>query len=128
KAKSRSRSARSWRWWARCTSWRPAQQSRQVLSHWRTLPIRVRGCGNWLRTVLRAALIFVVVSGALVAGREAFAYAATAPGFVAKSLIFEPTPHVSDDDLRKLLGIAPGTTIWSIDLEDVRTRVRSHPW
>ena len=90
------------------------------------------GCRNgpgprpagWLRLGIAGGLSY----GALVGVQHAYDYATTSPRFEARALVFEPTPHVSDAELRGLMGITPGTNILSLEVdglagEDLRASV-----
>ena len=64
----------------------------------------------------------------LVAASEGYDYATTSPRFEVRALLFEPTPHVSDEHLRELMKLTPGTNILSLDPDEVATRVAADPW
>jgi cell division protein FtsQ len=65
---------------------------------------------------------------ALVGAREAHDYATTSPRFEVRSLIYEPTPHVSDERLRRLMALEPGTNILALDLDELAARIVRAPW
>jgi len=65
---------------------------------------------------------------ALVGAREAHDYATTSPRFEVRSLIYEPTAHVSDGRLRELMALRPGTNILALDLDELAERVARDPW
>src|SRR5690606_25019257 len=60
--------------------------------------------------------------------REIYEYATTSPRFEVRHLIYEPTPHVGDDQLRELLAIEPGTNILACELPELSERIAAHPW
>ncbi|MBV1856886.1 MAG: FtsQ-type POTRA domain-containing protein [Nannocystaceae bacterium] len=87
---------------------------------------------KWARTTARWSLRLGVAGGlsygALLGVQEAYDYATTSPRFEARALLFEPTPHVSDADLRALMGITPGTNILSLEVSGLAAAVSEHPW
>lgn len=87
---------------------------------------------EWPRRVGVAALKLgsvVAVAWALLAGgREVYEYATTSPRFEVQHFIYEPTPHVDDEQLRELLAIEPGTNILACDLPALSERIAAHPW
>ncbi len=89
------------------------------------VPSWVRTCGRWgLRLGVAAGLSY----GVLVGASQAYDYATTSPRFEARALVFEPTPHVSDAELRALMGITPGTNILSLEVDGLAEKVTEHPW
>ncbi len=66
--------------------------------------------------------------GALVGVSEAYEFATTSPRFEARALVFEATPHVSDAELRVLMGISPGTNILSLEVDGLAAKISEHPW
>lgn len=86
----------------------------------------------WLRRLVRVGLRLgitgTVAWALLVAASEGYDYATTSPRFEVRALLFEPTPHVTDEQLRELMQLTPGTNILSLDPEDVAARVAADPW
>ena len=80
------------------------------------------------RWCLRLGVVTSLVYGGLAAVRSVQAYATTSPRFEVRSLIYEPSPHISDDKLRQRLELAPGTNILSLDLDTLGERVAADPW
>ncbi|TPV94933.1 MAG: FtsQ-type POTRA domain-containing protein [Myxococcales bacterium FL481] len=80
------------------------------------------------RFLLRVGAVTGLVYGGLAGVRSMQAYATTSPRFEVRALIYEPTPHVSDDRLRELLALPPGTNCLSLDLTELGARVAAHPW
>ena len=87
---------------------------------------------KWARTTTRWALRLGIAGGlsygALVGVQHAYDYATTSPRFEARALVFEPTPHVSDAELRALMGITPGTNILSLEVDGLAGKISEHPW
>lgn len=76
----------------------------------------------------RFATVATVVWGLLVGAQQVYAYATTSPRFEVRALIFEPTPHVSDDRVRNLMGLRPGTNILALDLEGLASKIAEDAW
>ena len=89
------------------------------------LPGWVRKTARW---GLRLGIAGGVSYGALLGVQHAYDYATTSPRFEARALVFEPTPHVSDAELRALMGITPGTNILSLEVDGLAEKVSEHPW
>jgi|GEM_PF-1932050 len=87
---------------------------------------------RWARPVARWTLRLGIAGGlsygALLGVQEAYDYATTSPRFEARALVFEPTPHVSDAELRALMGITPGTNILSLEVDGLAAKISEHPW
>ena len=66
--------------------------------------------------------------GLLIVSREVYEYATTSPRFEVQHLIYEPSEHVGDENLRELLAIAPGTNILACDLAGLSEAIVEHPW
>lgn len=80
------------------------------------------------RFAVRIAVMGTLAWGLLVGVREGYDYATTSPRFEVRALTYEPTPHVDDDELRRLMALEPGTNILSLDLDAIAQRVAAHPW
>jgi cell division protein FtsQ len=87
---------------------------------------------EWPRRVGIAALklgsVVAVAWALLLGGREVYEYATTSPRFEVQHFIYEPTPHLDDDQLRELLAIEAGTNILACDLPALSERIAAHPW
>ena len=73
-------------------------------------------------------LMLAIGYGVLYGAQEAYDYATTSPRFELRSLIYEPTPHLADDELRQRLGLEPGTNILAVEPDELAERVAAHPW
>src|SRR5690606_14220348 len=75
-------------------------------------------------------LLFAVTLawGVLLAVQAGYNYVTTSARFEAKSLVFEPTPHVPVDRLQELLGLEPGTNILAVDTEALQAKIAAEPW
>ncbi len=85
-----------------------------------------------LRALARAgakfSLVAGIISGAIWGAHEAYDYATTSPRFEVRALIFEPTAHLDDTELRRRLGLERGTNILALEPEALAAQVLSHPW
>ena len=115
---------------------RPAQERAQPLETRRTVtsgkippegPKRplLRTMARW---TLRLSLASGLAYGVLVGAREGYEYATTSPRFEVRGLLFQPTTHISDERLRELMAIAPGTNILAVDLDEIAGRITTDPW
>jgi cell division protein FtsQ len=66
--------------------------------------------------------------GVLLAVQAGYQYVTTSARFEARSLVFEPTPHVPVDRLQALMGIEPGTNILAVDTDALRAKIADEPW
>jgi cell division protein FtsQ len=73
-------------------------------------------------------LMLAIGYGVLYGAQEAYDYATTSPRFELRSLIYEPTTHLGDDDLRQRLGLEPGTNILAVEPDELAEKVAAHPW
>lgn len=80
------------------------------------------------RIALRAGIVLGVVYGLLFGVEQVYDYATTSPRFEVKHLIYEPTAHVNDEQLRELLALEPGTNILALDLQELSERVVADAW
>lgn len=80
------------------------------------------------RFTVRLAVMGTLAWGLLVGVREGYDYATTSPRFEVRALTYQPTSHVSDDELRRLMALEPGTNILSLDLDAIARRIAAHPW
>jgi cell division protein FtsQ len=76
----------------------------------------------------RLAIAVTLAWGVLLAVQAGYNYVTTSARFEAKSLVFEPTPHVPVDRLQELLGLEPGTNILAVDTEALQAKIAAEPW
>lgn len=81
-----------------------------------------------LKLGAKLGLVVGVAYGVLFAAQEAYDYATTSPRFELRSLIYQPTAHIDDAQMRKLLGLERGTNILAVEPEELAMRVAEHPW
>ena len=66
--------------------------------------------------------------GLVFALMEAHRFLTTNPKFSVRRVEISSKGPAENDELVRLAGIAPGSNIFTIDLEEVRRRVERHPW
>lgn len=76
----------------------------------------------------RLAVALALAWGVLLAVQSGYQYVTTSARFEARSLVFEPTPHVPVDRLQELLAIEPGTNILSVDTAALQAKIADEPW
>lgn len=76
----------------------------------------------------RLAVAVALAWGVLLAVQAGYQYVTTSARFEARSLVFEPTPHVPVDRLQALMGIEPGTNILAVDTDALRAKIADEPW
>ena len=101
-----------------------AEPQRRTLA----VPRPPRWFGRVPGLALRGGLALGIAYGLLLGAREVYEYATTSARFEVRSLIFDPTPHVSDDAVRAQMQLEPGTNILALDLEALTEKIVAHPW
>lgn len=79
----------------------------------------------------RIVVVGALCTGFLVAalgGVAGMHYLEDSPVFHAKNLAFAPTEHMDLNEVRNLLAPAVDQSLWSIDLEELETRLEAAPW
>lgn len=79
---------------------------------------------NWIWPAI-GILVFVEV---LLLGGHAVRWAKSSGHFELSGVVVMGNQTLRPDELRKLVGVEPGTNIFEADLAAVRERVASHPW
>lgn len=92
---------------------------------WPELGPRSKRALRWSATL---ACCGALAYGALAGVSAGYDYATTSPRFAVQSLIFSPTAHMSNERLRNLMDIEPGTNILALDLEALRETILADPW
>ncbi len=77
---------------------------------------------------MRLGVALTLAWGLLLGVQQGYQYVTTSARFEAKSVVFEPTPHLSADRLTELMGLAPGTNILAVDVDAVRRKIEADPW
>jgi hypothetical protein len=88
-----------------------------------TKPIR-HSSPNWARTAI-GLLVFLEIL--LLAG-HAIRWVTTSPRFILRTVDVVGHQLLDPNSLVKLAGLAPGTNLFGVNLEDVRKRIESNPW
>jgi len=86
---------------------------------------QVKGFGLRLRKPVAVLLLLgAVVTGGVLAHR----FVVQSPHFHVQRVDVSPTVHVTAGEVRRLAKIGPRTNIFTIELDQVATRVQRHPW
>jgi cell division protein FtsQ len=109
---------------------RPRSARRSPLALLRALPRPQLGprARRMLGAGMRLVVALTLAWGMLLAAQQGYAYVTTSARFEAKTVAFEPTPHVSAERLTGLMGLQPGTNILAVDVEATRRRIEADPW
>ena len=83
-----------------------------------------RAGANWIWPAI-GFLVFVEV---LLLGGHAVRWAKSSSHFELREMVVTGHRALRTGDIRKLVGLEPGTNIFDADLAAVRARVASHPW
>lgn len=83
-----------------------------------------RAGANWVWPAI-GFLVFVEV---LLLGGHAVRWAKSSSHFELSEVVVTGHRTLRAGDIRKLVGVEPGTNLFDADLADVRARVASHPW
>lgn len=83
-----------------------------------------RAGANWLW----AAIGFLVFVEVLLLGGHAVRWAKSSSHFELSEVVVTGHRTLRAGDIRKLVGVEPGTNLFDADLAAVRERVASHPW
>ncbi len=77
---------------------------------------------------MRLGVAFVLAWGVLLAAQQGYQYVTTSAHFEAKSVVFEPTAHVTPERLHALMGLTEGTNILAVDVDAMRQQIEADPW
>lgn len=80
---------------------------------------------TFLFVALPAALVMVAI---VFGGMELRRFLASSPKFAVRKLEVITKGAADSEELIRLAGVAPGTNIFDVDLEEVRQRVERDPW
>lgn len=78
--------------------------------------------------LVRAGAVVVAVAGAYAAWPLVTRAVYDHPYFALREVTVRGHQRVSEDRIRKLAGIAPGMSVWSVDAEAAEDRLRAEPW
>ena len=75
--------------------------------------------------VARAAAVLL---GLVLVGLVAFVLLRNAPTFAIENVEVEPTAHVTEDDLQKLVRVPAGSTLLNVDTDAIEQTIKTDPW
>lgn len=108
---------------------RPARR-RRVLALLQALARPTLGprARRFLSVGMRLSVAVVLAWGLLLGAQQGYQYVTTSSHFEARTVAFEPTPHLSAERLTELMGLAPGTNILAVDVDAMRGKIEADPW
>jgi cell division protein FtsQ len=80
------------------------------------------------RVLGRLLLLSAIVGGAGWGARALWTFATTSPRFAIRTIAVTGVERAGEDELRGLLGIAPGDNLFTADTGAARERLLTHPW
>lgn len=80
---------------------------------------------TFLVIALPAALVMVAI---VFGGMEVQRFLTTSPKFAVRKVEILTKGAADSEELVRLAGVAPGTNLFSLDLEEIRKRVERDPW
>jgi cell division protein FtsQ len=83
---------------------------------------------RFLSVSMRLGVAVVLAWGLLLGAQQGYQYVTTSAHFEARSVAFEPTPHLSADRLTELMGLPAGTNILAVDVDAMRSKIEADPW
>lgn len=83
---------------------------------------------RFLSAGMRLGVAMALAWGLLLGVQQGYQYVTTSARFEAKTIAFEPTPHLSAERLTELMALAPGTNILAVDVYAVRRSIEADPW
>lgn len=107
-----------------------AAPRRRLLALLRTLARPTLGprARRFLSVSMRLGVAVVLAWGLLLGAQQGYQYVTTSAHFEARSVAFEPTPHLSADRLTELMGLPAGTNILAVDVDAMRSKIEADPW
>ena len=79
-------------------------------------------------TVLRFAVAVAVTGVTVWGGISAYRHATTSEYFEVSEMIIDGAKRLSDEDVKGAGGVEEGMNIFSLDVENIARKLRSHPW
>ncbi len=108
---------------------RPARRRRALaLLQALTRPTLGPRARRFLSVSMRLGVAVVLAWGLLLGAQQGYQYVTTSAHFEARTVAFEPTPHLSADRLTELMGLAAGTNILAVDVDAMRSKIEADPW
>jgi len=114
------------RGWMRRRSNRRLTYTRPSLIVW--LAGVLQALGRRLLVVGKALAVLVSIAGVALAGRQVVRHVIASPRFAVRELRIPPTQHVTEDEVRSLLGVRIGDPLLAVDPDAVAAGLTKHPW
>lgn len=110
------------------TPQRPETAKRRTLNLGARLRAAVRFVGVVLLATLKVVLVLCVLTGAGVGGYLGYRKVVSSDHFRVKTITVEGTRRSRPDEVKRLVQSLIGQQIITLDLDEVRLAVESHPW
>jgi cell division protein FtsQ len=114
------------RGWFKRRSNRRQTYTRPSLIVW--LADLLRAVGRRLLVVGKALAVLASIIGVVLAGRQVVRHVIASPRFAVRELRIAPTTHVTEDEVRALLGVRLGDPLLAVDPDAVAAALTKHPW
>ena len=88
----------------------------------------LRALGRRLLVVGKMLAVLASIAGAVLAGRQVVRHVIASPRFAVRELRIAPTTHVTEDEVRSLLGVRLGDPLLAVDPDAVAAALTRHPW
>jgi cell division protein FtsQ len=88
----------------------------------------LRAVGLRLLVAGKVLAVLASIAGAVLAGRQVVRHVIASPRFAVRELRIAPTNHVTEDEVRALLGVRIGDPLLAVDPDAVAAALTKHPW
>jgi cell division protein FtsQ len=88
----------------------------------------LRALGVRLLVVGKALAVLASIAGVVLAARLVVRHVIASPRFAVRDLRIAPTTHVTEDEIRSLLGVRVGDPLLAVDPDAVAAALTKHPW
>ncbi len=80
-----------------------------------------------IHTFCRMVLLGAIIAGAILVAFDLLRFMVNSSDFTVQEITVTGNRHVDQQAILALSGIAPGTNVWLVDLEELGKRLESHP-
>src|SRR5690606_2862918 len=79
-------------------------------------------------TIAKVTAVLLGIAGAVAVGRLTRDYVRTSPAFAIGTIELEGRERLDEAEVLRVAGLALGTNVFELSVEDVRARLQRHPW
>ncbi len=83
--------------------------------------------GAVIRNLCRMILLGAIIAGGILIGIDLVKFMVQSSDLTVKEITVAGNKRIDHEAIRAMAGITPGTNIWLVDLDELRTRLESHP-